>query len=189
MPHEETSPLYKANTLVAAGVMLMQDKRFDKAFSCFDEALGYTADLWYFKGAALHEMKKYKDALKCYKTALELNPKHSGSRMGKGVAMHHMYQYRPALAIYNAIIADGGNVALAWFNKACAYCMMGKDVETFDCLRKAHELDSFKTSIHIDKEESFDRIRDTVEFIKLVEELREHAEDVEPVKQDMNCIG
>lgn len=175
MSEEETSPLYKANALVTAGVMLMRDKRFDKALSCLDEALGYTADLWYFKGAALQGMKKHNDALKCFETALELNPKHSVSRMGKGVALHYLGRYRAAITLYNAIIADGGNAALAWFNKACAYCMMEKDRETFDCLRKANELDSFNTSVHLENEESFNRIRNTAEFQSLAEDIRGSA--------------
>jgi tetratricopeptide (TPR) repeat protein len=189
LPHEEVSPLYKANTLVTAGVTLMEDGRFDKALSCLDEALSYTADLWYFKAAALHEMKKYKDSLKCYETALELNPKHSNSRMGKGVALHYLGKYRQAITIYNAIISDEGKDALAWFNKACALCMMGRDEETFDCLRKAHSLNPVNTSIHLEKDESFDRLRSTSAFQKLVEELRGQAGSLAPANQNLSYIG
>ncbi|MDO9537436.1 MAG: tetratricopeptide repeat protein [Thermoplasmata archaeon] len=186
---DEVSPLFKANTLVNAGVTLMEDGRFDKAVTCLDEALGYTADIWYFKGTSLYEMKKYKGALKCYGTALELNPKHSGSKMGKGVTLHYLGKYKQAIAIYNAIIAEGGKVAVAWFNKACTFCMMGKDEETFESLRKSNELDPTNTSIHLETDESFDGIRSTPKFKKLVEELRGHAECRMPGKQNLNYIG
>jgi tetratricopeptide (TPR) repeat protein len=109
--------------------------------------------------------------------------------MGKGVALHYLGKYKQAITVYNAIIADGGKSAQAWFNKACAYCMMGKDKETFDCLKKANELDPFNTSIHIETEESFDRLKGTPIFEKVVNEMRGTMNNLSPAKQDLNYIG
>jgi tetratricopeptide (TPR) repeat protein len=172
LPREDTSPLYKANTLVSAGVTLMDDRKFDKAVSCFDEALGYTADIWYLKGTALRCVHNYKDALTCFEMALKLNPKHPHAKMDLGVALHYIGKYRRAIGIYDALIKEGQSVPLAWFNKACALCMLGKDEKALECLRKAKELDPFNTNKHLAVEESFERLRGTPDFEALAEEIR-----------------
>lgn len=188
MPHEHKSPLQKANSLVIAGLTLMEDRAYDKALSCLDAALGYTADLWSMKAHILHEMKKYDGALKCHETALKLDPKHGDSKMGKGVALHYLGKYSEALAVYDAIIAEDAKCAHAWFNKACAYAMMQKDDETFECLRKAFAMDPGNTNIHIATEESFDRLRKTRRFEKLLAEFRGKDENGTNASQETSYI-
>lgn len=64
-----------------------------------------------FKGAALHKLGKYKEAIKVFDEALKLEPKDTGVLTNKGKALNELGKYDEALGILSGVLRiDSKNV-------------------------------------------------------------------------------
>jgi tetratricopeptide (TPR) repeat protein len=172
MPEEPKSPFWKANSLTNTGKMMMDDGSYERAVACFDEALKHTTRAWYLKGIALTEMDKYEEALECHEMVLRLNPDDVGALVGKGLALHGAKKDLQALEVYDKAIKLDPEWAPAWFNKACSLVALNYEDDAFDCLRKCYLLDPIGAEAHMASEESFDRLKGTPNWERLLGELR-----------------
>lgn len=170
--HGEKSPLFKANNLVVTGLMLLEDDSVEVALGCFDEALKHTAELWNFKAMALQKLERHDEALACLETACALDGDNPEILIGMSQELMALSRYGECASVCDDVLELEPESAQAWFIKAGALCQMEKDDEAFECLGRSRDLDPVNTSIHIETDWFFDRLRDTPRFERFVGEMR-----------------
>ena len=68
----------KIEELVEKGKELLDDCKFDDALGYFEQALFLNQndpDLWNYKGIALRSVGRYEEAMDCFNTSLEIDPR------------------------------------------------------------------------------------------------------------------
>lgn len=172
MRKDDRSPLLKANNLVVTGLMLLEDGSTEKALGCFEEALAHTAELWSFRAMALQALERHEEALACLETAHSLDRGDPEILIGMGQELMALSRYGECASACDDALELEPESAQAWFLKAGALCQMERDAEAYECLERSKELDPVNTSIHLETDWSFDRLRKTKRFEAFVGELR-----------------
>ncbi|MBQ4361912.1 MAG: tetratricopeptide repeat protein [Lachnospiraceae bacterium] len=84
-----------------SGISALKKEQYEEAIMCFDDSIAEdknVAECWRGKGMAYYEMKDYKKAVRCFKTALEEGGK-IDAQFCNLVALSYINQkkYKPAL--------------------------------------------------------------------------------------------
>lgn len=95
---------------------------------------------WSNKGVSLNNLGKSAEAIACYDSALEINPRFAEAWMNKGVALGGLGKYQEAIACYDSAIEINPRYAMAWSNKGVALGRLGKYQEAIACHDRALEI-------------------------------------------------
>ncbi|GIV09089.1 MAG: hypothetical protein KatS3mg019_1180 [Fimbriimonadales bacterium] len=101
------------------------------------EAHGYpiTAEMYINWGRALWQLKDHENALRCFATAIDLNPQDANAFLNAGDALYQLGAYAEAADAYSAGIERDPYNAQAWFTLGNCYFRMG----VYDAAKIAYE--------------------------------------------------
>jgi len=93
------------------------------------------------KGRSLQDQKKFKEAIRCYDKALEIEPRFSHFFYNKGNALAFMRKYEKAIECYDRALKLDKKHVLALNNKGAIYMHLGDYEKANKCFDKALKLD------------------------------------------------
>ncbi|MHC4503110.1 MAG: tetratricopeptide repeat protein [Planctomycetota bacterium] len=97
---------------------------------------------WINKGASLHNLGRYEEAIRCFDEALSLDPECAGAWSNKASALLAMRRFGEALGCSsNALDLEPENAA-ALLGKASALLGLGDPGEAIACIERSVELDA-----------------------------------------------
>jgi len=96
---------------------------------------------WHNKGAALANLGRYSEALRCFERALEIDPKYALAWNNKGNALGNLGRHSEALRCFERALEIDPKYALAWHNKGLVLGSLGRHEEALKCFDKALEID------------------------------------------------
>jgi tetratricopeptide (TPR) repeat protein len=82
--------------------------------------------VWTKKGLALHDLRRYEEAIQCYDKALEINPNYATAHYEKGLTFNNLRRYEEAIQCYDKALEIDPNFALALNNKRLAVELLGR---------------------------------------------------------------
>lgn len=88
---------------------------------------------WNNKGASLHQLKKYADAVACFDRALSLEPELLAAWNNKGNALNDLGRHAEALACFEHVLSKEPGNAKAWHNKGILLRTLGRYEEALRC--------------------------------------------------------
>ena len=124
--------------------LLVDQKRFDEAISCIDEAIKLepnNVDVWMDKGYILYVAQKFAESLVCIDKLLELNPNDSNVWNFKSALLHDIGKFEESLSCINQAIKLEPNRALYLHNKSGTLKQLEKFPESLSCIDQAIELE------------------------------------------------
>mgnify|MGYP001030536060 CR=1 FL=1 len=93
------------------------------------------------KGSSLLSLRKPEKAIPCYDKALEIDPTHADTWIGKGVALGVLRRHWEAIECFNKALDIEPRHAHAWFFKGRALDSLGRHEEATKCFDIALEID------------------------------------------------
>jgi len=118
--------LYKRNNFMAL-------EHYDQAI----EIDPNYADSWNNKAIALHNLRKFKEAIDCCDMAIKINPSYADAWNNKGVSLGKLGKYKNAIEYYDMAIKINPNFARAWNNKGNALRVLGQQKDANRCFSNA----------------------------------------------------
>jgi len=103
---------------------------------------GKTAAFWNNKGGSLAALGRHEEAIRCYDTALELEPRSPKVWNNKGSALSALARRKEALECFDKALAIDPRFAMACGNKGRELHLLGRLDEALHCFDKALSLDS-----------------------------------------------
>jgi tetratricopeptide (TPR) repeat protein len=91
------------------------------------------ADAWNNKGIALHNLRKFKEAIDCCDMAIRINPNYADAWNNKGVSLGKLGKYKEAIECTDRAVKIDPNYIKAWNNKGIALHNLRKFKEAIDC--------------------------------------------------------
>lgn len=161
------------NAWFTRGVALRYLQRYEEALASYDKAIQIKTDFylaWYYKGLLLEELQHYEEAVAAYDKALKIEPNDPAIWTSRGVALGYLRRYEEAIASCNKAIQIQSDYGYAWYNKAGCYAEQGVINLAIDNLKQAINLDSDRFIKHAKADSSFDLIRESEHFKKLIGE-------------------
>jgi tetratricopeptide (TPR) repeat protein len=105
-----------------------------------------TSAFWTARGASLHALGHYQEAIACYDKALALKPQYiavyAAGWSNKGSAFGELRLHRDAVACYDKALAVFSGSADIWSNKGHQLSKLGHHDEAIVCYEKALALDA-----------------------------------------------
>lgn len=148
-------------------------KRYEESILCYEKVLEIKPDdylIWYNKAIILSELKRYEEAIASYDRAISIKPDDPAIWTNKAVSQGHLQRYEEAIATCNKAIEIDPKYTFAWYNKAGCFAEQENFDLTIENLRQAMEIDADLVMKHIKDDPSFDRIRESDIFKKLIKE-------------------
>ncbi len=108
------------------------------AAPCFGEK---TARFWSNKGGSLHSVGQYKEAIACFRKALEINPHHAIAWSNMGHSLATIGEHEEAIQCFEHALKSNLRSANAWCNKGISLSALGRHDEAFGCFDQALEID------------------------------------------------
>jgi tetratricopeptide (TPR) repeat protein len=102
---------------------------------------GRTVDEWIAMGNSFVDKGLYEEAVKCYSTAVRIDPLNHNTWNSMGLAYFDMGEYGGAIECYNKALNLNPNDNAVWSNKALAFYYLGDYQIAIDCLDTALDLD------------------------------------------------
>ena len=106
------------------------------------QSTGKTAAFWNNKGGSLAALGRHEEAIRCYDTALELEPKSPKVWNNKGSALSALARRKEAFECFDKALAIDSRFAMACENKGRELHLLGRLDEALHCYDKALSLDS-----------------------------------------------
>lgn len=103
---------------------------------------GKTAAVWNNKGGSLAALGRHEEAIRCYDTALEIDPQSPKTWNNKGSAPSALGRRDQALECFDRALAIDPRFAMAFENKGRELHILGRLEEALRCYDKALSLDS-----------------------------------------------
>jgi tetratricopeptide (TPR) repeat protein len=145
--------------------------RPERALECWDKAIEITQNSdenWASKGIALGVMGRYEEAIPCYDKAIEINQDNYNAWHFKGIALGKMGRDEDAIACSDIAIKIDPALTEAWYNRA-RLKVRNHDIENgLDDLEQVFRLDKEGYIDLAARDKSFDPIRDSDRFRKLI---------------------
>ncbi|MDK2790952.1 MAG: hypothetical protein PWP15_1461 [Methanothermococcus sp.] len=154
-----------------------------------------SSEAWCNKGDELYNLGNYKEAIKCYDKALELNPNNIMAKNNKNKVLEKLKEneklgkinnliskgnnaidnkdYEPALKYYNEALKIDPNITSIWNNKGLTLHYLGRYSEAIECYNKALELDPNNTIAWCNKGSSLYELNKYIEAIKCYDKALE----------------
>lgn len=111
-------------------------KDFEKAIELKPD----DADAWYYKSHALHNLKRYDEALEAINIVLESNPEYSGGQHQRGCTLFELEQYKNALGDFEKALESEPELFPAWMGKALSLYNLKRYDEALEVFNKAVKL-------------------------------------------------
>jgi tetratricopeptide (TPR) repeat protein len=89
---------------------------------------------------ALDDLGRHKEAIKCFDTVIEIDPKEADAWSNKGVSFGLLGRFEKAVECFETAIKIDPLNALAWYNKGMTLRVLNCDSESEIALNKAREL-------------------------------------------------
>ncbi|MDR1897732.1 MAG: tetratricopeptide repeat protein [Prevotellaceae bacterium] len=127
------------------------------------------------------ELDKPDLAKKDFLKVLELETEYRSSGNCRQYALVHLGREKDAIAWQDSILAQyptSGN----YYDAACVYSLMKRTPEAIACLRTAFEK-GYREFIHLANDNDLDNIRNTPEYVKLMNEWKDKAYVSEPLSE------
>jgi len=100
-----------------------------------------TAAFWNNKGASLHSLGRYQEAIYCLDKALEIDPRNAAAWNNKGISLKTLGRYEEAIYCYDKALEIDPRDAYAWYNKGISLHSLGRYEESIRCFDKSLEID------------------------------------------------
>jgi len=149
-----------------------EDKNFDEALRCYNEAIRLDPDLdiaYNNLGNLLYEhFKRYDDAEAAYRKAIELNPSDATAYSNLGNLLSEQFKrYHDAEAAYRKAIELNPLFRSAYYNLACLKSITGDIKSAFEFLEKASKLEGFDPAWAWE-DSDLENIRNDPRFVQIV---------------------
>ena len=120
----------------------MQTGRLAEAERLFADAIAIHAspDMFYNRGCTLQSLRRYEEALACFRRASELQPDFLDAIVNCGIVQLALRRYDAALANFDLVTEKAPQDAEAWNNRANALLELGRETEALASLDKALSL-------------------------------------------------
>jgi tetratricopeptide (TPR) repeat protein len=137
----------------------------------YDEAIAIQphAYLYYNRGNAKLDLKRYEEAIFDYNQALALEANDADAYYNRGLAKAKLQRYEEAIADYDEAIRLQPTEASSYYDKACVFALTNRLEDCFRSLKQAFELDPHWIA-HSTTDEDFNQIRQTSEFIEFMKQ-------------------
>jgi serine/threonine protein kinase len=111
---------------------------------------------WVNKGSSLNVLGYYKEAIRCFNQALELNPRFTTAWNNKGNSLHNLGRNEEASHCFDQALELDPRDAAAWNNKGTSLHNLGRYEEAIRCYDQALELDPHNVAAWYNKGASLD---------------------------------
>ena len=98
------------------------------------------AEAWCHRGLALHDLRRYEEAIDSHERALELKPDYVEAWSNRGNALHELKRYEEAIAHYDKALSLKPDYVEGWSNKGATLNILKKHSESAKCYQMALEL-------------------------------------------------
>jgi tetratricopeptide (TPR) repeat protein len=124
--------------------LLLELGQYDAAIASYNQAikLAFTssAQLWTERGDALRYLKRYRQALQSYNTALTVAPEHFKALNGQGFVLAMLGRRKEALASSDRALALQPDSEEVWASRGVVLFRLGRHQEALGCFDRALEL-------------------------------------------------
>ncbi|MCP4348017.1 MAG: serine/threonine protein kinase [Desulfobacterales bacterium] len=132
------------------GTALFGLERYEKALLCYERCFKIKSrddydmryDMaWNSKGITFAKLGYHpEESIKCYDSAIEINPKYDEALYNKGVALYKLERYEEAIIFFSRTVEINPQYGEAWFNKGALLLNLGQIHDALMCFEKAHQL-------------------------------------------------
>lgn len=156
----EMSPTYM-KPYYFRGLVLFDKRKYARAISSFDQALGLTdeakdqANIWYHMGVAQRNAKQPLEGLNSFNTAINLNPDYAEAYFGRALIAQKQKNYTQAKTDYTQVITLQPDNAQAYYNRGLIHQKQGKDPLAKKDFSRAIEIDPGYIRARVSKSYSF----------------------------------
>jgi tetratricopeptide (TPR) repeat protein len=129
--------------IIVEGNEHLDKHNYSMALHHYDQAIEIDpnyADAWNNKGIALHNLRKFKEAIDCCDMAIKINPNYADAWNNKGVSLGKLGKYKEAIECYDMAIKIDPTFARAWNNKGNALRVLGQEKDAKRCFSSAKSL-------------------------------------------------
>ena len=96
---------------------------------------------WSNKGLSLNNLGRFNEAIKCFDTALEINPRDTVAWNDKGTSFYSLGRFNEAIKCYDRALEINPKLVEPWTNKGISLHSLGRFNEAINCYDKALEID------------------------------------------------
>ena len=121
---------------------------------------------WSNKGGSLNNLGRYEESLRCYESALQLDPLCVAAWIGKGGSLDRLGRYDEAIRCYDKALQLDPDDPLIWSNKATILHRLDRSEEAVRLFDRALELDPRCVSAWFNKGTFFYNIHQYEEAIR-----------------------
>lgn len=143
---------------------------YQNGLDCLDKASQFIPEypeIWSAKGFTLCKLGRIEDSISQFDTSLEKNPIDATTLCWKGTAFLKLKKYQEAQdSLMQAILinpSDGDS----WYEAACCFSLINEPQKALECLKSAIKLEP-KNREDALKDNDFENIRNTIEFMELM---------------------
>lgn len=125
MSEQQTTNAEVASRWIAHGMRQRDQKQWTEALESFEKALALDSrnpQAWALKGRALDEMNNLSEAIRCYKTSLDINP-NSVRRFSDFFLLHRHRPHGPFFTLPMCMISPRGILSLFVFPRTYFYLL------------------------------------------------------------------
>lgn len=108
-----------------------------------------TAAGWSQKGANLHSLGQYAEAMACHDKALQIDLRCAGAWINKGATLDALGRYTEALTCFDEALKRDPRNAAAWSNKGNSLNSLGRYKEAIACFGQTLEIDPLEAAAWI----------------------------------------
>ncbi len=140
-----------ATAFYNTGIMLLEEKQYERAIEAFDNALASNTTMIRFSDALLYtyqdkafaliQLNNYTEAVQTLDQGLSLYPDDEKLWYNKGFVLFRLGQYQDAITAYDKVILINNQSIPALNNKADTYFQMGRYSDAVDTYSKANALE------------------------------------------------
>lgn len=153
------------------GLTLENLQRYEEAIESYQKTGEIHPDfysVWERSGIVYNQLQRYEEAIQAFDRALEIQSRNASIWTDKGVACGYLERYEEAIECCDRAINIDPRYFYAWYNKAGCYAEQGNLELAISSLKQAAKIDLAKLKQIIEKDPSFDLIRNNYYLKELI---------------------